>query len=78
MKPQLGRNRMRQAAIRAARTFVQTTLGVYLAGLVAAPALGDIANIDLLNASAAAGVVAVIAFAQNALEGLRDVNYDRG
>jgi len=69
---------MRQAAIRAARTFVQTTLGVYLAGLVAAPALDDLANIDLLSASAAAGVVAVIAFAQNALEGLRDVNYDRG
>ena len=59
---------MKQALIRAARTFVQTALGVYMAGLVASPALGDLANSDLLNAAAAAGVVSVIAFTQNVLE----------
>lgn len=34
------------AFIRAVRTFVQTALGVYLAGLTVSPALGDLASWD--------------------------------
>jgi len=68
---------MRNAAIRAARTFAQTFIGVYLAGLVASPVLVDFADLDLLSSAAAAGIVAVLAFVQNWLEETR-ATYDRG
>lgn len=67
---------VRNALIRAARTFVQTAIGVYLAGLVAGPTLGDLADIGLLSSAAAAGFVAALSFVQNVLEG--SVSYDRG
>jgi hypothetical protein len=71
---------MKDAAIRAARTFLQTALGVYLAGLIAnaTPLLSDLANIDLLNAAGAAGIVAALTFVQNALEETNVLNVPRG
>lgn len=69
---------MKQAAIRAARTFAQTFIGVYIGGLVASPILTDLANLNLLSTAAAAGIVGVLAFAQNLLEETRAVSYDRG
>lgn len=70
---------MKNALIRAIRTFFQTAIGVYLAGLVAAPALPDLADIDLLSSAAAAGFVAVLSFAQNWLEETADsLSYNRG
>ena len=70
---------MKDALIRAARTFFQTAIGVYLAGLVGGPVLGDLANVDLLSAAGAAGIVAVLSFAQNWLEETSTgLNYNRG
>jgi len=69
---------MKNALIRAVRTFFQTAIGVYLAGLVAAPALPDLADIGLLSSAAAAGFVAVLSFAQNWLEETADLSYNRG
>lgn len=67
---------MRNAFIRAGRTFAQTFIGVYLAGLVASPVLEDFANLDLLSSAAAAGIVAVLSFVQNWLE--TRATYNRG
>lgn len=71
---------MRNAAVRALRTFVQTFIGVFLAGLIAGSVttLGDLANLTLLDQAAAAGIVAVLTFVQNWLEESREVAYDRG
>jgi len=70
---------MRNITIRALRTFAQTTLGVYLAGIVATgTTLSGLANISLLDSAIAAGIVSLLAFAQNLLETTSDVNYNRG
>jgi hypothetical protein len=69
---------MKDAFIRALRTFFQTAIGVYLAGLVAGPALGDLANVDLLSSAGAAGFVAVLSFVQNLLENSAGVTYNKG
>jgi len=66
---------VKNAAIRAVRTLVQTALGVYLAGLVASPALGDLGSWTLIEAGLAAGIVAVL---WNLLEELKGVPYSRG
>jgi hypothetical protein len=60
------------ALIRAVRTFAQTALGVYLAGLIAAPALGDLGSWPLIQAALAAGIVAVL---WNLLEALGGEKY---
>ncbi len=65
-------------AIRAVRTFAQTTIGVYLAGIVAAPAVSDLANLTLIDSAIAAGFVATLSLVQNLLEDSRSVGYDRG
>ena len=61
--------------IRALRTFIQTALGIYLAGLAVGATLGDISDVALLEAAAAAGIVAVL---WNFLEELKGVSYNRG
>lgn len=68
------------ALIRAGRTFAQTFIGVVLAGLLAGEVvfLQDFADLSLLNQAAAAGVVAVLSLAQNLLEDMGSVAYDRG
>ena len=66
---------MKDVLIRAARTFVQTFLGVYLAGQF--NVVADFANVDLLSSAAAGGIVAVLAFIQNWLE-TTNVDYNRG
>lgn len=70
----------KQAGIRAVRTFVQTFIGVYLAGLLASSVtvLQDFGDVTLLNQAAAAGLVAVLSFVQNTLEDWQSVSYDRG
>lgn len=72
--------RMRDALIRAGRTFAQTFIGVFLAGLVgtAVTTLGDLADLTLLDSAAAAGIVAVLSFFQNWLETTGEASYDRG
>ena len=69
---------MKDALIRAARTFVQTAVGVYLAGLVGGPVLADLYNVDLLSSARAAGIVAVLSFVQNWLESTASVSYSKG
>ena len=63
------------ALIRAVRTFVQSALGVYLAGLVAVPALADLGTWPLISAALAAGIVATL---WNVLETIKTVPYNRG
>jgi hypothetical protein len=63
------------ALIRALRTFAQTALGVYLAGLVASPALGDLGSWTLIQAALAAGIIAVL---WNLLESLGGAKYPTG
>lgn len=60
------------ALIRALRTFAQTALGVYLAGLAVAPTLGDLGTWPLIQAALAAGIVAVL---WNLLEALGGEKY---
>lgn len=72
------RKKIRAAAVRAVRTFIQTFLGVYVAGLMGVPMLRDLMNRDLLDTATASAIVAVLAFVQNAVETWRDVAYDRG
>lgn len=71
---------IKSALIRAGRTFVQTFLGVYVAGLLAmsTATLSDFANLSLLDQAAAAGIVSVLALVQNLLEGRASAGYDRG
>ena len=59
-------NRLWPAVIRAARTFLQTFLGVYLAGIT--NSFDGLADIGLFEAAVSAGIVAVLSFLQNALE----------
>lgn len=66
---------IKAAAIRAARTFVQCALGIYLAGLIASPALGDLGSWALIQAAIAGGIVAVL---WNLLEELGGAKYPRG
>jgi len=65
-------------AIRTVRTFAQTAIGVYLAGVVASPAVSDLADISLLDSAAAAGFVSALTLIQNLIEESRSVEYDRG
>lgn len=73
-------NKYKAAAIRAARTFLQTFIGVYLAGLGGqALDLSGLADLTLISSAAAAGVVAVLSFVHNWLETLGEgVDYNRG
>ena len=64
--------------IRAFRTFVQTAVGVYLAGTIANPTISDLADIGLIDSAVAAGAVAALSLIQNLLEQSRNVVYDRG
>jgi len=66
------------ALIRAVRTFVQTFIGLYLAGLVASPTLVDLANPQLLGVAAAGGIVALLSFVQNVVEEIGPFTYRRG
>lgn len=60
---------MKQAAIRAARTFVQSFLGVYLSFLIIGEAtLSSFVDPAILDVAAAAGIIATLSFVQNALE----------
>jgi len=66
---------MRDALIRGIRTFLQAFLGVFLAistsGMIGPDSLPDADVLKRATMAAAwAGVVAVISFAQNAIEGL--------
>lgn len=67
----------RRAAIRALRTFLQTFLGVFLVGL-SGDSVAQFADIGLWESATAAGLVAVLSYAQNALEALTSASYDRG
>lgn len=66
---------LKPALIRAARTFAQTALGVFLAGITVSPMLGDLGNWQLIQAALAAGIVAVL---WNLAEELGQPNYPRG
>ena len=68
---------MTNALIRAARTFLQVAVGVYLAGLTAPDSLEGLADLGLIEAAVSAGVVAVISFGQNWLEESA-ASYNRG
>lgn len=75
---------MRQVLIRVARTFAQAFIGTLLtmgvlSGVTETGVLpGWPVWQQLFVSAAAAGVIAVLAFAQNWLEETRPVTYDRG
>ena len=69
---------MRDAVIRAVRTFAQTAIGVYLAGLVSPDSFEGLADLGLVEAAVSAGIVAVVSFVQNLLEASSSVAYNRG
>lgn len=70
--------RLTRPAIRAVRTFIQTAVGVYLAGIVASPTISDLADMTIIDSAVAAGFVAALSLIQNLLEDSRGVHYDRG
>lgn len=51
----------------AGRTFLQTTIGVWLAGLVTSPGVDDLVDLTLLETAFAAGVVSAVTFVYNML-----------
>lgn len=65
------------ALIRAARTFAQTFVGVFLAGY-AGNSLAELGDLTLLDTAAAAGIVAVLALIMNLLEDTAGVTYNKG
>jgi hypothetical protein len=72
---------MSDALIRAGRTFLQTFIGVYLAGVLASTdpnTFEALADLGLIEAATAAGIVAVISFVQNLLEDSASVDYNKG
>ena len=69
---------MSDALIRAGRTFLQTFIGVYLAGLVSPDTFEGLTDLGLLESAAAAGIVSVISFVQNLLEDSAAVHYNKG
>ena len=68
---------IQNALIRAARTFAQTFIGVFLAGY-AGNSLAELGNLTLLDTAAAAGIVAVLALAMNLIEGSAGATYNKG
>ncbi len=68
----------KQALVRAFRTFLQAFIGTYLATFTASPDVRGLVDPTLVGVSVVAGVIAVLSFVQNYLEGKRDVHYDRG
>lgn len=67
---------MKDALIRAARTFAQAFIATYLAaGLTE---FDDVANVSTLELAAVAGLAAVLSFLQNWLESQTSVTYNRG
>lgn len=69
---------MTDALIRAGRTFLQTFIGIYLAGLVSSDTFEGLADLGLLEAAASGAIVAVISFVQNLLEDTASVDYNKG
>jgi len=67
--------KVRDVVLRLLRTVAQTALGVYLAGLSVAPALGELSSWQLVQAALAAGIVAGL---WNLLEILGGAKYPRG
>jgi hypothetical protein len=72
---------IKSALVRAVRTFVQAFLGTYTALLLIGEPVSTFAALldrRALEAGAVAGVIALLSFVQNTIEGHRDVTYDRG
>ena len=65
----------------AGRTFLQTFIGVYLAGVLASTdpnTFGALTDLGLLESAAAASIVAVLSFVQNLLEDSAEVGLRQG
>lgn len=69
---------VKSALVRAGRTFAQAFLGTYIALIVTADSFAGLWDRTALEAGGVAGVIALLSFGQNLLEGRRDVSYDRG
>lgn len=76
VRDQYGETSMKNAAIRALRTYLQVFIGLLLAGWT------DFANteqfLDLATSAAVAAVPAALSFIQNALEDNTTVNVPKG
>lgn len=60
---------LKDAAIRAIRTFFQSAIPVYLLGLANAKELTSLVSPSLLQTAALAGIIAALSFVMNVLEG---------
>lgn len=73
---------MKDAFVRAARTFLQTVIGVVLASGLADAFTTDVIDWTAVKkvgiAALVAGVTAVLSFVQNALETSSGVTYNKG
>lgn len=68
-------SKLQPALIRALRTFIQTFLGVYLAGVTVNASLETLTSKTIVEAALAAAVVALL---MNIAEQLGGVSYNRG
>ena len=68
---------MKDALIRAGRTFLQAFIGTYIA-LATASGFEELLTLRALEAAGVAGLIAALSFAQNAVEGRKGVTYGRG
>ena len=73
----MDRTVLKDAAIRAGRTFIQAFVGVILATW-AGGSMVTLIDVSLLDKAAAAGVIAVLSLLMNLLEGWTAVTYDKG
>jgi hypothetical protein len=69
---------VKNAAIRAIRTFFQSAIPVYLLGLANASDLTSLVSPTLLQTAALAGIIAALSFAMNVLEGSSGQTYNKG
>jgi len=72
------KQRLIDAAWRAARTFAQSFLAVYVVGVAGARNVSDFAATPVLQAAAVAGIAALLAFAVNALQTSGSVPMPKG
>ena len=69
---------IKNAFIRALRTFAQAAIPVYLLGLAGASDLTSLVSPSLLQTAALAGIIAALSFVMNVLEGTAGVTYTKG
>ena len=69
---------LKNALIRAIRTFLMAAVPVYIAGIAGAVDFSGLGDTRLLATAAIAGIIAALSFIVNVLEGTVGVTYNKG